>query len=385
MAPNHALAEAPAENFLPFPTLAAEPLVEVLRLIRTPNVGPITFFQLLRRFGNCADALHHLPDLARRGGSKAPLAPISHAQAEKEIADALRFGARIIRYGEADYPALLHNIPDPPPVLMALGNPALWREKRSIGMVGARNASANGCAFAKKLAAELGASTLTVISGLARGIDTFAHQGALATGTVAVIGGGIDNIYPPENKALYAELAERGAILSEQPFGSAPFAASFPGRNRIISGMCPGVVVVEASLKSGSLITARFALEQGREVFAVPGSPMDPRAQGTNALIKQGAHLVENAQDVLNELRGTLAERSWPQFHVEHREPDEAELAAAHRLVLEKLGTTPVLVDELLKQCQLTGGLLFTVLMELELAGRISRVAGNKICLRYSD
>lgn len=370
----------------PLPTLSAMPLKDVLRLIRSQNVGPVTFFHLIRRFGNAAEALEHLPELARRGGGKAPSIPYATADAESEIAAVEQFGARMVRYGEPDYPPLLLHIPDPPPVITVRGNAQAWGGRPCLGVVGARNASAGGTALAQRLARELSKAGLTIVSGLARGIDSFAHRGAMPD-TVAVIAGGIDNIYPPENAKLTAEIASGGAIISEQPFGTLPFAGSFPGRNRIIAGMSLGTLVVEATQKSGSLITARFAADFGREIFAVPGSPLDPRSGGPNALIRQGAHLVETAADVLEALPSfapKLMENTPADAYFAGPVPEfsEAEMAKAQAILLEKLGITPIFVDELLVQCQLTGGLLFTVLMELELAGRIQRLPGNKICLR---
>jgi DNA processing protein len=363
-------------------------LLDSLRLIRSENVGPVTYHALVARYGSARAALEKLPELAQRGGAKKPLIACPKDKAEKEIAAVHGFGAQLIAFDAPDYPELLKHIPDAPPILAAQGQTHLWASKPCIAIVGARNASANGCNFAKKLAGELGEAGVTIISGLARGIDTFAHQGALATGTVAVIGGGIDNIYPPENAKLFAELRERGCILSEQPFGSAPHSRSFPARNRIISGMSRGVLVVEASAKSGSLITGRFALEQNREVFAIPGSPLDPRAQGCNALIKEGAMLTESAQDILNVLRGQpriLSEnRQFGLFDpTPPHEPDEIELANARKIIDEMLGVTPTSIDLLLEQGQLSPNLLLTILLEKELAGMLQRHPGNRVSLLY--
>ncbi len=363
-------------------SLAGEKLIDVLRLIRTQNVGPVTFFQLMRRFGTAAKALEVLPELSIRGGRKNPLVAYNKSDAEKEIALTEKFGARLIMYGEADYPAILHSIPDAPPVISVLGHAHIWK-KDCIGMVGARNASAAGCQFAAKLAKDLGSAGITVVSGLARGIDTFAHKGSLASGTVGVIAGGIDNIYPPENESLYAQIRESGSIISEQPFGLAPFAGSFPGRNRIIAGMSLGSVVVEASPKSGSLITARLALEYNREVFAVPGSPLDPRSKGCNQLLKQGAVMVETASDILqgiNHLRNAaLGEMPKAQFELPQTTDDISELEQARRAIIEKLSLTPVCMDELAAQCNLPAQTVLTVLLELELAGHLRRSSGGKV------
>lgn len=366
-----------------FPNLANESPLDVLRLIRSQNVGPITFFQLMRRFGNAEGALSALPDLSARGGRKTPLTAYGRAEAMKEIEACEKFGARMILYGAPEYPKLLLSIADPPPIITVFGK-ALWNEKKSIAMVGARNASAAGCQFAQKLAKDLGEHGFIVASGLARGIDTFVHKGALAGGTVAVIAGGIDNIYPPENAILYEQIKENGAIVSEQPFGAIPFSGAFPGRNRIIAGMSVGTVVVEASPKSGSLITARFALESNREVFAVPGSPLDPRSRGCNQLIKDGADMVENVTDILQglaHLRNLAMETPPAAYIPQTPAPDESELASARAKILGKLSLTAVSVDELIEQCGISASAALTVLLELELAGRIRRSAGNKVAL----
>ncbi len=368
------------------PSLAHMPVLDILRLIRSTNVGAVTFFQLIERYGTAAKALEQLPELSARGGRKQPLVPYPKSQAETEIEKVATHGARMVAYGSADYPRLLMTIDDPPPLLTIMGHAHWWSGNQLVAMVGARNASANGCNFAGTLARELGEHGLVVVSGLARGIDTFAHKGALKSGTVAVVAGGIDQIYPPENKQLFAEIAERGAIISEQPFGQAPFHSSFPSRNRIIAGMTLGTVVVEAALKSGSLITARNALDYHREVFAVPGSPMDPRAKGCNQLIRDGATMVESAHDVINQLHhipaATLNETSTVTYTPQIIEPNEAELHVARASIIEKLGINPVSVDELLSQCHVSLGVALTIMLELELAGRLTRHPGNQVSLR---
>ena len=369
-----------------YPSLANDNLMDVLRLIRTQNVGPVTFFQLIQRFGTAARALEALPELAMRGGSKKPLAATPKHIAEREIEATSKFGAKMVLYGMPEYPKFLHMINDPPPVITVIGHAHLW-QRDIVAMVGARNASATGCQFAQKLARELGDNNVTVVSGLARGIDTFVHKGSLRQGTVAVIAGGIDNIYPPENTSLFKEIAENGAIISEQPFSSLPYAGSFPGRNRIIAGMSLGTLVVEAALKSGSLITARFALENNREVFAVPGSPLDPRSKGCNQLIRQGAHIVEGTVDILQgiaHLRNrNFEENPSPVYApmLETVEDDDAELARMRRNITEKLGVTAVSVDELIEQCEISASVVSMILLELELAGRLRRSSGNKVCL----
>ena len=261
-----------------------------LRLIRSDNVGPITFFKLFERFGNARAALDALPDLAKRGGRAGRLKVATAATAEREMEALDKIGAKLVARGEADYPPLLGHIEDAPPLISVLGHTHLLN-KKAIAVVGARNASVNGLGFAEKISRDLGAGGLLVVSGMARGIDAAAHKGALGTGTVAVVGGGIDVIYPKENTGLYDRLKAEGVIVSEIAPGTQPKARHFPRRNRLISGMARGVVVVEASPRSGSLITARMALEQGRDVFPVPGAAVDPRARGTNHLIRQGAIL----------------------------------------------------------------------------------------------
>jgi DNA processing protein len=369
------------------PSLENENLIDALQLIRTLNVGPITFFNLIQRFGTAGKAISALPELSRRGGSKVGLVPYLREMAEKEIAACTKFGAKMIMYGSPDYPSLLHNIPDPPPVITVRGDIKIWQDKTIIAMVGARNASAGGCQFAQKLAKELGENEVIVASGLARGIDSFVHKGSLAKGTIAVIAGGIDNIYPPENAPLYQQIFEHGVVVSEQPFGSIPFAGSFPGRNRIIAGMSVGTVVVEASPKSGSLITARFALENNREVFAVPGSPLDPRSKGCNHLIKQGAIMVESVGDIMEGIahtrRSKLFETSATLFSniPVLASASEDELAELRRKILDKLSSYAVSIDELIEQCNSSTPAMQIILLELELAGRVKRSAGNKVCL----
>jgi len=356
-----------------------------LRLIRSENIGPITFFKLLEAYGSAAAALEAAPKLAQHGGRRKPIAICPKAAAEREAEAHAKLGARLIALGEPDYPLNLAQIYDPPPVISLRGHPHLF-EKHALAIVGARNASANGRRFAEKTAMDLGKNDFLVVSGLARGIDTAAHEGSLATGTVAVQAGGIDSIYPQENTPLYERIAEEGVLISEQPLGTTPQARHFPRRNRLVSGLSLGVLVVEAALKSGSLITARMALEQGREVFAVPGSPLDPRAQGANHLIRQGAVLTENAEDILAALEGRLRtpleERKPPSLLAPPiLAPSEQEVAQARDTVLEMLGPSPVMVDEILRQCQLSPPVLSTVLLELELAGRLERHPGNQVSL----
>lgn len=371
---------------LPYPSLAEFPILDTLRLIRSENVGTVTFFQLVRQFGSPGKALGAIADLSLKGGRKKPITVCSKEDAERELEAITAHGASALVYGGENYPRLLQHIYDPPPFLAAHGNAGLWNNKTCLAIVGARNASANGFHFAQKLAREAGERGIIIVSGLARGIDTGAHKGALASGTVGVIAGGIDSVYPPENDSLYKDMREKGCILSENPFGMAPHARSFPARNRIISGMSAGTLVVEASFKSGSLITARMALEQNRELFAVPGSPLDPRCKGTNDLIKNGAVLCESLEDILPHLSGSremLFESSNDDYAPPPSSPiDEVQMREAREHVIEKLGPTPVHVDEIIRQTELPAQLVWIALLELELAGRLLRLPGGKVSLR---
>ena len=352
-----------------------------LRLLRSERIGPTTFIQLLQRFGSAAAALTALPDLARRGGRGA-LRICSHETARVEIERLAALGTRLIGRFEPDYPEALAALDDAPPLLAVRGEADLLG-RRIIAIVGARNASANGVRFAHQLAGELGAAGFVVISGLARGIDAAAHRGSLKSGTIAVMAGGIDVVYPPENQSLYDEIIAHGVAVSEMPPGLVPQARHFPQRNRIVSGLAHGVVVVEAALKSGSLITARLALEQGREVFAVPGSPLDPRARGSNDLLRHGATLVETAEDVLRSLDQMAARHAAPpsaptEFMAPEAGPD---VDSALPKVLEKLSPAPTQVDEIIRQCQLPAPVVHTVLLELELGGRLIRHPGSKVSI----
>lgn len=357
--------------------------IDWLRLLRSEGVGPVTFFHLVRFYGGAAKALAALPELARRSGRKAPIRVGTAADAERELAAVRRAGAALLGWLEPAYPVPLAAIEDAPPLLTVRGNIAFLSE-RNIAMVGARNASANGRALAEAIARDLGKAGFVVPSGLARGIDAAAHKGALATGTVAVLAGGIDVCYPPEHRALFDAVAAQGALVAELPPGTEPLARHFPRRNRIISGLAEGVVVVEAALRSGSLITARLAGEQGREVFAVPGSPLDPRCHGSNNLIRQGAALTESAEDVLRALSGR---RISPAPAMALAEPDLAPLAPpaeadsdkARTLLIEHLSPSPTAVDELVRQTDLPPALVASALLELELAGRIERHPGNRV------
>jgi DNA processing protein len=365
-------------------TLNRSEQTDWLRLIRSENVGPVTFFHLLRYYGSAGAALEALPALAARGGKrKIKICP--QDAAKRELTRIEEIGAALIAHGEPAYPSALAAIEDAPPLIMRLGDGDLL-ERPLVAIVGARNASSNGRRLASLLAAELGKAGMTVVSGMARGIDTAAHTGALETGTAAVVAGGIDVVYPAENQALYDDIIARGVVLSEAPPGMKPIARHFPRRNRLVSGLSLGVVVVEAAPRSGSLITARMALEQGREVFAVPGSPLDPRARGANNLIRQGATLTESAEDVLSAINEqmirSLAEPSDTSFEPSPEPPAPSnEIDAARKNIIELLSPSPAAVDELIRECQVPAALVAVVLLELELAGRIERHPGGRVSL----
>jgi len=350
--------------------------IDWLRLYRSENVGPASFFRLLDRFGSASAALDALPDLVRRGGKK-NFKPCPRRDAEKEIEALTRLGARLVLAADPIFPEALRAL-EITPLLTVLGDADLLR-RQAVAVVGAREASINGRKIAFTLAADLGRAGFCVVSGLARGIDAAAHQGGLAEGTVAVLAGGVDCIYPPENARLYREIVEKGCVVSEMPPGHVAQAQHFPRRNRLIAGLALGVVVVEAKLRSGSLVTARLALEQGREVFAVPGSPLDPRAAGPNSLLKQGAILVENAGDIV---AGLGHADPAPPPVIAPPPADASTLSAAHEMVTKSLTVTAVTVDEILRQCQLSPSTLSLVLLELELAGRLERHPDHSISLR---
>ncbi len=368
-------------------TLSSTEKLDWLRLIRSENVGPITFYKLLERFGSAATALAALPDLSRRGGRAKGVKVCAKAAAEREMEEMEKLGAHFIARIEPDYPPLLFHIDDAPP-LLAMRGAAHLLKKKAVGVVGARNASLNGKRFSRKLAGDLGREGLLVVSGLARGIDAAAHEGALETGTAAVVAGGVDVIYPKENAKLYNQILEQGALVSESAPGETPTARHFPRRNRLISGMSRGVVVVEAARRSGSLITARMALEQNRYVFAVPGSPLDARSGGANDLIRQGAYLTESAEDVIRVLddlfREPLAERKTLDLTGPAPSlPSEDELAAARMEIEQSLGQAPVMVDEIIRSCQMSPAVVSMVLLEMELAGRLERHSGNQVSLVF--
>jgi DNA processing protein len=366
---SHMSAEGVSE---PEPTSAER--LAWLRLARTESVGPVAFRHLIDRYGSARRALESLPQLARRAGRATPPHTPSEGEAEAEIAAGEALGAQLICGDDAGFPIALKAIEPPPPVLWALGDAGLLHH-RAVAIVGARVASAAGCRFARGLAAELGRAGLVITSGLARGVDAAAHEGALPTGTVAVLGGGIGDIYPPENAGLYAAIAARGCIVSESAPNRRAQAKDFPRRNRLISGLSLAVVVVEAELKSGSLITARLAAEQGREVLAVPGSPLDPRARGCNDLIRQGAAVCEGPDDVLRAIEaiGGFRAPPAPPYGDDAGEPPPELIER----VMDLLSPTPVHVDELARQVGAPAGEVFAALVELSLAGRVELTSGG--------
>ena len=350
-----------------------------LRLIRSANIGPVTYFQLMARFGSASAALDAIPDLAVRGGGRA-MRLADPREIDGEIRSVAKLGGRHLFVGEGLYPPLLAELDTAPPVLIVRGDLRLL-DRPAVAIVGARNASAAACRFARGLAHDLAGEGCIIVSGLARGIDTAAHVGAVDVATAAVIASGINIAFPPENVDLQERIACEGVLIAEQVPGREPLARHFPSRNRIIAGLAQGTVVIEAAPKSGSLITARLANEAGREVMAVPGSPLDPRAQGCNALIREGATLVQNAGDVLETIR-PMARRVEQRNTGWRGPPVDADASdAERRAVADLLGHTPVLVDELVRQSGLHPAVVATVLLELELGGRLERHAGGRVSL----
>lgn len=363
--------------------LTDEQRIDWLRLIRSDNVGPRTFRDLINHFGGARAALDALPRLARRGGA-AGTRIFSQEEAEAELKAARARGISLIALGEPDYPPRLQAIDDPPPLLAVQGQ--LDQLARPlVAIVGSRNASAVGIKFADRLARDIGAAGYGIVSGLARGIDAAAHRASLATGTVAVLAGGHERIYPPDHVDLLQQILPQGAAVSEMPINWEPRARDFPRRNRLISGLALGVVIVEAARRSGSLITARMAGEQGREVFAVPGSPLDPRSEGTNGLLKQGAILTTEAADVLTALEPILgrsvdlpAQEPTPdELPLHHTEPADDERSR----IIALLGPSPTTLDDLVRLSQTSPAIVRTVLLELELAGRLERHGGGLVSL----
>ncbi|MDI4662913.1 DNA-processing protein DprA [Xanthobacter autotrophicus] len=353
-----------------------------LRLIRTENVGPRTFRALINQFGGAAAALEALPTLARRGGRLLPPRTPTLDEAEAEVAALARLGARLVATGEADYPVALRQLDDAPPLICIQGRGEVLR-RPMVAIVGARNASAAGRSFAARLARDLAGAGWVVVSGLARGIDAAAHEASLDGGTVGVFAGGLSRPYPPENLGLIAKVAETGALVSEMPVNWEPRARDFPRRNRLVSGMALGVVVVEAAERSGSLITARLAGEQGREVFAVPGSPLDPRAGGTNRLLKQGATLVTEVEDVISVL-SPMTGRQRPDAIEAEGPPMTPPMPGddARARIVGLLGPVPTLIDDLVRLSGCTAAEVQIVLLELDLAGRLDRPGTGRVALK---
>ena len=362
-----------------------------LRLIRTENIGPVAFRDLIMFCGSAASAIERLPDLNIRGGGSKPVRVTPLEDAEREIEAIARMGARLVGMGEPDYPQQLKNCEAPPPLVIIKGNPNVFR-KPPVAIVGSRNASVVGARFTERLARDLGDAGFAIVSGLARGIDAAAHKASLTSGTVAVLAGGLDRPYPPENLPIYRAIPEHeSALITEMPMGAEPRSRDFPRRNRIIAGLSLGLIVVEAAERSGSLISARMAGEMGRTVFAVPGSPLDPRARGTNSLLKQGATLVTNADDVieaLNPLIGREAihsDEDQPDLLKQFDEPPEPPHAITtdeqRDILLDALSVVPIDVDTLVRHTSLDASSAQLILLELDLAGRLLRYPGNQVAL----
>jgi len=362
-----------------------------LRLIRSDNVGPATFRDLINHFGSAENALAMLPELSSRGGASRTIRIASVEDAERELEAARRHGARFVGIGEPDYPPALRQIDGAPPLLATMGRSSLALSP-SVGIVGSRNASISGAKFAAMIARDVGRVGYTVTSGLARGIDTAAHRASLDTGTIAVLAGGLDQPYPPENVPLLKEIvAGEGLAVSEMPFGWEPRARDFPRRNRLIAGISHGVVVVEAAQRSGSLITARMAGDFGRLVFAVPGSPLDPRCHGTNALLKEGAIVTTSSEDVLEAL-APLAGLDGGGTAVIEETGDEVDPTALlppddsdRATIISSLGPTPVEIDDIIRHTGLSPSAVYLVLLEVDLAGRLHRHAGGLVSLSMSE
>ena len=362
-----------------------------LRLIRSDNVGPSTFRDLINHFGSAEAALTMLPELSSRGGASRAIRIASVEEAERELDAARRHGARFVGIGEPDYPPALRQIDGAPPLLAVMGHsPVALRP--SVGIVGSRNASISGAKFAAMIARDVGRVGYAVTSGLARGIDTAAHRASMETGTIAVLAGGLDQPYPPENVPLLREIiAGEGLAVSEMPFGGEPRARALPRRNRLIAGISHGVVVVEAAQRSGSLITARMAGDFGRLVFAVPGSPLDPRCHGTNALLKEGAIVTTSSEDVLEALAPLARLEGSSERMIEETGDDDGAAAllppddSDRATIISSLGPSPVEVDDIIRHTGLSASAVYLVLLELDLAGRLHRHAGGLVSLSMSD
>lgn len=355
---------------------AEEDKLAGLRLIRSEKVGPITFWQLLNRYGTAQKALDTLSQLIRQGNHKHRLA--SQSDVEKELKAHHKNGFSLVSAFDPAFPKMLRPLPDCPPFISVYGQLDILNQP-TLGIVGARNSSLHGRQFAERLAVDLSKAGWKIASGLARGIDRYAHQGALFQGTIAVIAGGVDIIYPPEHKDLYHAIAKTGAVISEMPLSIFPAASHFPRRNRLISGLSRGVIIVEAALKSGSLITARTTIEQGRELFAVPGSPLDPRCRGTNNLIRQGAGLVESAEDVLSMMSGPCVPSLQDEAHKPYEPPLSIDWDILESEVFQDLSLTPLSMDTLIQRHGVPAQTILTLMLEWELQGRIQRHPGNLV------
>ena len=365
-----------------------------LKLALSQNVGPITFKELIKHFKTANQAVENILDFKFKSSKRViKLAPDSLVHEQMEMAQ--KTGAQILFLADKEYPELLKFIDSAPPVLFLWGNKNLLKQK-SISIVGSRNASLNGISIAKKIAYDLALKNVTVVSGLAKGIDKAAHEGALMNtssdaSTIAVLGTGVDVLYPKENQIVYDKIKERGLLISELPFGSRPTPSAFPRRNRIISGLSYGTLVVEASLMSGSLITAKEALSQGREIFAIPGSPLDSRAAGPNQLIQDGAHLVSSAENILNVIDSETSFKFFDSYIKSEQmealalKVEDSEFDIARKTLLEKLSPQATHVDVLIRETGLAPYIVNTILMELEIAGKIERFAGQYVALIYNN
>lgn len=355
--------------------------IDWLRLARTETIGPVTFHRLIAKYKSAGEALEVLPRFTRNKPIHIPTTD----DAAREFEKILKAKGKLIAAYEDEYPLSLAAIEDAPPVITVFGRTDILN-RPAVGIVGSRNASLNGKKFAFKISQELGQANYVIASGLARGIDTAAHEGSLASGTIAVVAGGADVVYPKENQKIYDQICEHGAVVSECAYGTQPIAQHFPKRNRIITGLSMGVVIIEANLKSGSLISARTAADQGRDVFAVPGFPADPRSAGTNALIRDGAILVRGVEDVLEHLNSFAAQHSKT---MKPRLPgleDEGEVfdfegENPRNEILSLLSTSPTGVDEIIRACQLRSEIVQGCLLEMELTGEVQRLPGNRVSL----
>lgn len=376
-------------------TLTSKEKYSWIKLALSENIGPITFKDLIRYFKTAQAALDEIPSFSKRGGRSRPIKIAQDSLVEKQIKEAEKINADILVSCENEFPYLLRQIEDCPPVIFTLGHKNLLSHK-SVSIVGSRNCSINGQNLTRRIAFDLSTNDYVIVSGMAKGIDTAAHEGALGNtntkgGTLAVLGTGIDSIYPKENEQLYYKIKERGCLVSELPIGTKPFPAAFPRRNRIISGLSVGTLIIEANLMSGSLITAREALSQNREIFAVPGSPMDTRSAGPNQLIRDGAHLVTNAEDILSILDTNTTRELLDSFKPEtaceksYQSINEKELDEARKIILSRLSPEVTSVNQLIRGTGLPTDIVTIILIELELAGRIERFAGQRVSLIYNN